>query len=304
MYRFFIFLLVLALSVWIGVKLTFDPGYVLITWHQLSLEMPLWLFILILIIGFILIYYLTRSLNYLLMLPKQWQEHLNKKRLQKAATEDDQHLFSSIYQKPQNWHRILEILPQLENKTWISNDQIQHLQQESYEGLLSEEKYTYDLSTLENIWNKLSPKLKKDPLLLNFYIQGLIRHHEDVKAESLIIKQLKKQWFSPLVSTYSLIKSTNPVHQLALAEKWLKKHPDDPYLLLSLGRLCRQRKLWGKARDYLEKSLVYDSCNSETYLELGELFESLEEPLQALAWFKKGLVKKYTHSNWVFGKTP
>ena len=81
---------------------------------------------------------------------------------------------------------------------------------------------------------------------------------------------------------------------MTIAEQWLKKHPDDPYLLLSLGRLCKQRKLWGKARDYLEKSLIYDSSNLETYLELGELSENLEEPLQALVWFKKGLIKKLT----------
>ena len=292
MHRFFIFLLVLALSVWIGIKITVDPGYMLITWHQLALEMPLWLVILILVISFILIYYLIRFISYLLMLPKQWRHNLDIKRSKKTRALDDQRLFSSLYQKPQNWHSILEILPQLENKTWISKDQIQQLEQESYKNLLSEEKYTYNLSTLETIWNNLPPKLKKDPLLLNFYIQALIRHHEDSKAELLIIKQLKRQWFGPLVSTYSLIKSTNPARQLAIAEKWLKKHPDDPYLLLSLGRLCRQRKLWGKARDYLEKSLIYDSSNSETYLELGELFEGLEEPLHALVWFKKGLIKK------------
>jgi uncharacterized protein HemY len=286
MHRFFIFLLVLALSVWIGVKITVDPGYVLITWHQFALEMPLWLVILILVISFILIYYLIRSIKYLLSLPKQWRHNLDKKRSKKATALDEQRLFSSIYQKPQNWHRILEVLPQLENKTWISKNQIQQIQQESYEGLLSEEKYIVDLSTLESIWNNLPSKLKKDLLLLNLYIQGLIRHHEDAKAELLIIKQLKRQWFGPLVSTYSLIKSTNPARQLAIAEKWLKKHPDDPYLLLSLGRLCRQRKLWGKARDYLEKSLVYDSSNSETYLELGELLIALGEPTQGLQCFK------------------
>ena len=58
MHRFFIFLLVLAISVWIGIKITTDPGYVLITWHHLALEMPLWLIVLILITGFILFYYL------------------------------------------------------------------------------------------------------------------------------------------------------------------------------------------------------------------------------------------------------
>lgn len=294
MYRFFIFLLVLAVSVWIGVKITADPGYILINWHQLALEMPLWLGILILIISFILIYYLIRFFNYVFMLPKQWRLNLDKKRLQKTTVLNDQRLFSAIYQKPQNWHNILEILPQLESKTWISKAQIQQIQQESCENLLSEEKYTYNLSTLEDIWNNLPSKLKKDPLLLNYYVEGLIRHHEDAKAELLIVKQLKKQWSSPLVATYSLVKSSNPARQLTIAEQWLKKHPDDPYLLLSLGRLCNQRKLWGKARDYLEKSLIYDSSNLETYLELGELSENLEEPLQALAWFKKGLIKKFT----------
>ena len=90
---------------------------------------------------------------------------------------DDQRLFSSIYQKPQNWHRILEILPQLENKTWVSKEQKQQLQQECYENLLSEEKYTYNLSTLENLWDNLSTKLKyiffffkkKFIFLLKFY---------------------------------------------------------------------------------------------------------------------------------------
>jgi HemY protein len=294
MYRFFIFLLVLAVSVWIGVKITADPGYILITWHLLVLEMPLWLGILILIISFILIYYLIRFFNYLFMLPKQWRQNLDKKRLQKTTALNDQRLFSSIYQKPKNWHNILEILPQLESKTWVSKTQIQQIQQESFENLLSEEKYTYNLSMLEDIWNNLPSKLKKDPLLLNYYVEGLIRHHEDAKAELLIVKQLKKQWFGPLVTTFSLIKSSNPARQLTIAEQWLKKHPDDPCLLLSLGRLCKQRKLWGKARDYLEKSLIYDSSNLETYLELGELSEGLEEPLQALAWFKKGLIKKIT----------
>ncbi|EDP46246.1 heme biosynthesis HemY N-terminal domain-containing protein [Rickettsiella grylli] len=291
MYRFLIFLFVLLLSIWIGVQLTTDPGYLLISWHQFALEMPLWLAVLIISFSFILIYYFIRFFTFISMLPKQWHQKLEKKRLEKTTMLTDQRLFSSIYQKPHHWHSILKILPQLENKTWISSHQFQQLQQESYEGLLNEEKYTSDLATLEQLWNNLPPKIKKDPLLLNDYIQGLINHHQDAKAESLIIKQLKKQWFGPLAATYSLIKSPNPTHQLAITEKWLKKHPSDPYLLLSLGRLCRHRKLWGKAQDYLEKSLNYDPSNAEVYLELGQLFEDTEEPFKALICFKKGLTK-------------
>lgn len=292
MYRFLIILLILAISVWVGVKIATNPGYALFTWHHAALEMPLWLLFLILVIGFILIYFFTKLIVYLIGLPNHWRNNLAYRRQQKLAALDDQHLFAMVYQKPQNWHNILQALPQLEKKPWLSSQQIKSLQKESYEGLLNEYKTNLDYTALDSTWNNMPPSLKKDPKLLNLYIQALINHHEDEKAELLLFKQLKKSWFGPLVLTYSFIKSANPSRQLALAEKWLQKHPNDPYLLLSLGRLCRQRKLWGKARDYLEKSLLYCPAHPETYLELGELFEDLAEPLHALEWFKKGLNKK------------
>lgn len=246
MYRFFIVLLLLALAVLVGTKITADPAYVLITWHQVAIEMPLWLVLLILITSFILFYFLIRLIKYIAALPKNWRLHLADKRQKKLAALDDQRLFGIIYQKPKNWHDILEALPQLKKTPWLSSQQVKSLQQESYVALLCDRAGSFDLATLESTWNDLPGTFKKDPTLLNLYAQALIQHHEDTKAELLIIKRLKKRWFGPMASTYSLVKSTNPDRQLALAEKWLKKHPDDPYLLLSLGRLCRKKKLWGK----------------------------------------------------------
>jgi HemY protein len=44
--------------------------------------------------------------------------------------------------------------------------------------------------------------------------------------------------------------------RLRRAEGWLDAHPNDPALLLAAGRLCVRLKLWGKARQYLERSLA------------------------------------------------
>ncbi|MDW8470089.1 MAG: hypothetical protein RML56_15160 [Burkholderiales bacterium] len=46
------------------------------------------------------------------------------------------------------------------------------------------------------------------------------------------------------------------------AERWLAARPREPKLLLALGRLCQQAGLWGKARDYLEASLAFESSRA------------------------------------------
>src|SRR5690606_39905473 len=60
---------------------------------------------------------------------------------------------------------------------------------------------------------------------------------------------------------------------LQAAEALLKQHPQDPLLLLSLGRLCLQAELWGKAREYFEVSLEF-SRSPETGAELARLLAS------------------------------
>ncbi len=287
MKRFFIFLLALLISAWIGVEMVADPGYVLITRHKLSVEMPLWLALIGLMVGFIAIYFLIRVIRYFGLLPKRWNTWLHNKQQQKRESIEDQTLFATLYQEPKDWNIILKILPELEKKSWLSPMQIQTLEQDSYEGLLKEVICT-NLVKFEEKWQHLPRRLKKDPYFLNFYIQGLIQYHETERAETLTRKLLKKHWLAPLVRTYGLIKSIHPERQLAYAEKWLKNHPNDPDLLLSLGRLCKHLQLWGKARDYLETSIA-QNANPEAYQELGQLFEALGEPAQAMQSFKNAL---------------
>ena len=61
-----------------------------------------------------------------------------------------------------------------------------------------------------------------------------------------------------------------------------------PVLLLCLGRLSLRNRLFGKARDYLQSSLQIEP-RSETYRELGQLLEQLNETQAALDCYRKGL---------------
>lgn len=288
MKRFLIFLIILLFSAWIGIEVATDPGYILIARHKYAIEMPLWLALIGLLLSFIVVYFLIRTIHYLGLLPKRWHAWLQNSKQQKQISIEDQALFATLYKKPTDWNNILNSLPQLEKRNWLSKEQFQNLEHDSHAWLLQEAIQT-DLEKFRETWQQLPHRLKKDPYFLNSCIQGLIRYNQNEKAESLARKFLQKHWFAPLVRTYGLIKSAHPEKQLFYAEKWLKNYPHDAELLLSLGRICKQLQLWGKARDYLETGLSENSPNPEIYQELGELFEDLEKPSEALQAYKNAL---------------
>jgi HemY protein len=66
--------------------------------------------------------------------------------------------------------------------------------------------------------------------------------------------------------------------QIERCEHWLRTRPNDAELALTLGSLCLQQKLWGKAQRYLEQALsdVTDSRMArEAHLKLAQMHEAL-----------------------------
>ena len=78
--------------------------------------------------------------------------------------------------------------------------------------------------------------------------------------------------------------------QLATAEKWLSDFGNNATLLLALGRICINLKLWGKAQNYLEASLGLENT-PQTCLELANLYqrEELNEQEKACELYARGL---------------
>ena len=79
----FIFLLLLA-SVWVGIYLQHDPGYVLITFHHWSIETTLCIAILGFILLFIILHTCLLLLHWIVHIPTSWHNWLTKRRIQKA----------------------------------------------------------------------------------------------------------------------------------------------------------------------------------------------------------------------------
>ncbi|MGH8354571.1 MAG: heme biosynthesis protein HemY, partial [Pseudomonas sp.] len=144
------------------------------------------------------------------------------------------------------------------------------------------------LQPLTQAWQQLSAAQRNEPELLLAYVEQLRALGAPEEAEELLRTALKRGYDGRLMRFYGLLRGRDPARQLQTAEAWLKQQPNDPLLLLSLGRLCLQNHLWGKAREYFEASLSFER-NPETCAELARLLARLGEVERSNQLFQNGL---------------
>lgn len=94
-------------------------------------------------------------------------------------------------------------------------------------------------------------------------------------------------WNAELAALYGRIEGGELGGRIARAEDWLRQHPRDPGLLLTLGRLCLQQRLWGKAQSDLEASLAVGRTRA-AHLELAQLFTQLQRDDEAHRHYRAG----------------
>jgi len=113
-------------------------------------------------------------------------------------------------------------------------------------------------------------------------------------AREIIEKALAADWSSRLVTLYAELPSQLTAAERAeearirieSGERWLVGHNRDPELLASLGRLCAQAELWGKARSFLDASLSFEETRG-AHLELARLEERLGDAQEAQRHFRR-----------------
>lgn len=199
------------------------------------------------------------------------------------------YLLARSYQLLRSWNDLRKLLPDLRKQNVLSQaDQLQ-LEKLVHRELLTLATQHGKLDSLRSSWQQIPKNLRQDLDMVRHYVRCLLLLDAKDDAELLLREALKKQWDVDLVYIYGLIEASDPNRQLATAETWLKGHENNPILLLSLGRLCKRNKLWGKARSYLNASLGIKP-HSDTYKELGQLLEQLNEQSEAVNCYHRGLL--------------
>ncbi len=387
MRRYLFFIVFLILIVWLGIQLRTDPGYVLLTTENWAIEMPLWLTIVALFIGFIVLYTVIRVFKYGGSLSGRWNHwsaHRRKasaikttnqglielaegnwkkseKLLCKGADDSDEpllnylalalaaqgqknyeqraeylhqahniepnadmaigltqaqlqcshhqyeqalatlhhlhelnpkqqqvlRLLKHLYSKLGNWREARNLLPSLKKYAGYPEENYMAIASNIYQHMFGELSHIADV---EKNWNELPSKFQQQAEISQAYVKRLIDLNAFEKAETVIRKQLKKQWLPLLVSYYGEI-DVDAKAQLQVAIKWLTEHKQDASLLYALGILSARNELWGQAYDYYQASLAINPA-SNVYLLLGQLCEKMGKMDEGRDNYRKGLMQK------------
>ena len=191
-----------------------------------------------------------------------------------------------------NWREVARLVRQLEKHQALTAVQAAPIRsravREALRGLRD------DPVGLMRYWRELDDVDRAEPALALETARALMAADDCREAQRVIEDALVEHWDATLVLAYGECgKPGEPagdvLGRIAQAEKWLQRMPRDGALLLTLGRLCRQQQLWGKARSYLEAALAVAPSRT-AHVELAQLLEQLEESALAARHYRAAAV--------------
>lgn len=203
-------------------------------------------------------------------------------------------LLQQLYVQLQDWPALCRLLPELRKHRVLPPARLDELELLAWTAALEQVGQAQGVTpedahqALNQRWQSVPSKLRNEPLLVRAFADGLSRSGADEKAEEVLHAAIKRQFDDRLVERYGRVRGREPGRQLANAEVWLKAHPENPELLLALGRLSLRNEFWGKARDYLETSLRLEH-RAETCAELARLLAQLGDKERSNRLFQEGL---------------
>ena len=194
-----------------------------------------------------------------------------------------------------NWSEMEDLLPRLRKTKIITSGEEDQIRLQILIGQLdkiwndrkgeSEEDIQLNL---KDIWKTVPGRFRSNEELVNNYVSLLIKANAPADALKTLESAINKKWSNALISDYGKQDFKEEAHQLAIAEKWIKKRPDDSNLLLCLGRISIKNKSWSKAKSYLERSINI-LPSAEGYGELSRLCDYLGDSEQSESYLQSYL---------------
>lgn len=145
-----------------------------------------------------------------------------------------------------------------------------------------------DGAALNTLWSQLPKAQRRVPAVIDAYARRAASFGLILPAMDEVESALRREWSSLLVETYGVLGGDDLEARLRRAESWLDGHPNDANLLLTLGRMCVRLKLWGKANQYLQRSLAL-APSAGAWEALGDTFAGQGNPEQAQRCYRNAL---------------
>jgi HemY protein len=189
-------------------------------------------------------------------------------------------------QQARNWPEVLRLVRTLDKRNALHPALSARLRELAYEALLTEGGH--DAESIRRMWAGVPAADRVQPAIAAraaaaFNARGL---HDESRL--IVEEALRAEWDERVVRAYRDAAgpegSPTLLAQIERCEAWLREHPGDAELALTLGSLCLRQKLWGKAQRYLENALSDAADPShvrEAHLKLAQLHEALGQQERA-----------------------
>jgi HemY protein len=189
-------------------------------------------------------------------------------------------------QQLRNWEQVLTLTEELRRRNALDATQAEHVRRHALAENLK--RKLLDSHALEEAWGRLAAADRADRRVAAAAAQCFSALGGAEQAHRIIEQALEVEWSGELVRLYAESGGGDAIARIQRAEAWLGKHPRDAALLLTLGRLCAEQELWGKAQSYLDASIAIEPTHT-AHLAAARLQETLGNAEAARRHYREAL---------------
>ena len=190
------------------------------------------------------------------------------------------------------WEEVLRLATQLAKRDAIAPALAEEYRTQATVELL--QRSAGDAASFERRWRDVAAADRVKPRVALAGARHATALGRAALAREILERSLAEEWAPPVVALYGELPSRgDPAARMEearlrieTAERWLRTRSRDPQLLATLGRLCVQAELWGKAESFLEASLSFEE-NRAARLDLAKLAERLGQGESAARHYRK-----------------
>ncbi|QAU24194.1 heme biosynthesis protein HemY [Dyella sp. M7H15-1] len=145
-----------------------------------------------------------------------------------------------------------------------------------------------DGAALNTLWSQWPKGQRRAVAVIDAYARKAASVGQVLPAMDVVESALRREWSSQLAETYGSLPGGDLEARLRRAEAWQEAHPNDPGLLLALGRMCVRLSQWGKARQYLERSFAL-APSANAWEALGAMYAGLGDATLAQRCYRNAM---------------
>jgi HemY protein len=190
------------------------------------------------------------------------------------------------------WEEVLRLATQLGKKDAIAPALAEEYKVQATIELLG--RAALDEAAFERRWRAVDGRDQLHPRVAAAGARHATELGSAALARDILERALAAEWSPQLVALYAELpagmeeqaKNAEARERIERGESWLLERARDAQLLATLGRLCAQAGLWGKARSFLEASVSFEESRA-VHLELARLAERLGQPTDAQQHYRR-----------------